>query len=240
MKLREENMKNVQGLAPAGENSNIAEAEKKNSSGDGARGLTWVDLVAFYPAPQDCLAAFLVSSAAEVLRGVKPANLIRIVRRRLPCGRSLYGLWQDFGAQVLHGSALSALTLRDNDDGVLLLLYRPELLEVRLKGRTMRTFLQRMGYPAPGDLASCLRHLQKSFADHNSPDEVGLFLGYPVKDVKRFMTGHPNPWQGRCLWRIYGPPSRSLRLYRRYCEERRQMTGQLISGVLPATLLKAA
>ena len=205
-----------------------------------ARELTWVDAVNNFPAPRDCLAAFLVSSAAEVLAGVKPANLIRILKRELPCGRSIYRLWQRYGQELLEQSKLEALVLREEEDALLLLFYRADILERRLAGRTMQAFLMRRGYPQPLTLTSALSHLQGCFEVAASPDEVGMFLGYPLKDVHGFIAQRPNFWAGgRCLWRIYGPPQRSLRLYQRYFSERQALTERLVSGTAPTQLLAA-
>ncbi len=204
------------------------------------RDLTWVDLVAFYPAPQECLETFLVASAAEVVAGVKPANLIRIINRALPCGRSVFNLWHEYGADVLAGTVLSALTIKDDEHGVLLLLYRPELLEKRLQSRTMQSFLRQRGYQMPITLENSLLSLVKSFAENETPDEVGFFLGYPAKDVKGFCNGESTAWNGRCLWRIYGPPARSLKLYQHFCDKRRVVTNRLAAGIAPRLLLKAA
>lgn len=204
------------------------------------RGLTWVDAVNLYPASKECLGAFLVASAAEVLAGVKPANLIRMLKRDMPCGRSIYRLWKLYGAELLEQSQLSALELREEDDALLLLFYRPDLLERRLSGRTMQVFLKRRGYPQHLNLKSALDYLCQTFSHQGSPDEVGMFLGYPLKDVHGFIDQRPDPWQGRCLWRIYGPPQRSLRLYQRYFEERNELTSKLARGYSPSELLKAA
>lgn len=203
------------------------------------RELTWVDMVGLYSAPQECLAAFLVASAAEVVASVKPANLIRIVNSQLPCGRNMFSLWREHGEDVLKDSSLCALPLRMEEDAVLLLFYRPELLQRRLDGRTMRGVLARNGYPLPLTLDNTLRHLQDTFRTIEMPDEVGMFLGYPAKDVNGFMEQKSTPWRGRCLWRIYGPSQRSLRLYRHYCSERRLVTGKLLAGCSPQALLQA-
>lgn len=204
------------------------------------RELTWVDAVNFFPGPRDCLAAYLVANAAEVLAGVKPANLIRVLKRDMPCGRSIYKLWKEYGSELLTQSPLDALILRDEEDAMLLLFYRSDLLERRLSGRTMQSFLKRRGYPQVLDLDASLAHLQGRFSYQDSPDEVGMFLGYPAKDVHGFIRQRSRPWQGRCLWRIYGPPQRSLRLYRRYFEERQALTAKMAAGCSPAELLLAA
>jgi len=101
------------------------------------RELTWVDVAGLFPAPQECLAAFVAIAAAEVLSGAKPANLIRIANRRLPCGRRMYRLWQKYGSDLLKNSPLSARPMQTKEDSVLLLIYRSDLLERRLSGRTM-------------------------------------------------------------------------------------------------------
>lgn len=203
------------------------------------RELTWVDLINRYPSSRECLAAFVVSSAAEVIAGVKPANLIRIIRRTLPCGRCMHQLWQDYGADMLRDSALQVLTLRSDADGVSLLFYCPELLVKRLSSRTMQSFLAGCGYPRPLTLDTALTHLQQVCQVEDSPDEIGMFLGYPLKDVKGFISGTSRPWQGRCLWRVYGPPGRSLQLYRRFCAERQVINRRMMAGNDPAALLLA-
>lgn len=204
-----------------------------------SRELTWVDIVGRYAMSRECLAAFIVTSTAEVLAGVKPANLIRILKRSLPCGRCMYALWKEHGTDILTTSSLQVLTVRSDADGDTLLFYRRDLLEKRLSGRTMQSFLKRHGYPQPMTVDNILSHLQQNFRCQESPDEVGMFLGYPLRDVNGFMARRQNAWQGRCLWRIYGPPERSLRLYHAFCHVRRELNQCLTSGIRPATLLEA-
>ncbi len=238
------NIKNVQGgvAGPAcpASFSNTPPGSCCARAGLLQRELTWVDLIDRFPSPRECLAAFVVSSAAEVIAGVKPANLIRIIKRTLPCGRCMHHLWHEHGAGLLKESSLQVVTLRSDPEGVLLLFYRPELLEKRLAGRTMQSFLQGRGYPQPLTLAAALAHLQKSCSINDSPDEVGMFLGYPCKDVRGFIARKGVPWNGRCLWRVYGPPRRSLRLYQRFCDERRAVNRLLLSGSGPMRLLEAS
>ncbi|MCA1796875.1 MAG: hypothetical protein LC645_04895, partial [Geobacteraceae bacterium] len=52
--------------------------------------IPWMSVAANnYPDPRECLAAFLVFGSAEVLAGVKPANLVRISNRTFGCGRNM-------------------------------------------------------------------------------------------------------------------------------------------------------
>ncbi len=205
----------------------------------GERELTWIDVAGLFQAPQECLKAFIAVAAAEVLSGAKPANMVRIPNQKLPCGRRMYRLWQEFGAELLQNLPLSVRTLQIEKESTLLLFYRDDLLERRLSGRTMQTFLLRHGYPQKLTLEIALQHLQQSFND-GIPHEVGMFLGYPLKDVKGFMEQGAGPSHGRGMWRIYGPTSRSLKLNDFYRSKRRDVIARLAAGYLPQQLLQAA
>lgn len=54
------------------------------------------------------------------------------------------------------------------------------------------------------------------------PHEIGLALGYPVKDVLGFMGLLPLDCSGCCGWRVYGDPAESLALSRAFAEANRQ------------------
>lgn len=203
------------------------------------RELTWIDVARLFPAPKECLAAFLTVSAAEVLAGIKPANLIRIPNQKLPCGRRMYRLWQRFGGELLEDLPFSVMTMKASKDSTLLLVYRSDLLQKRLQGRTMQTFLYRLGYSQPLTLEKTLERLQASF-ETDIPHEVGMFLGYPLKDVKGFMTQKTAPSQERGMWRIYGPAGRSLRLSNYYRSKRQEVIRKLSIGHVPYQLLQVA
>lgn len=52
------------------------------------------------------------------------------------------------------------------------------------------------------------------------PHEVGLALGYPIKDVMGYMGLLPLECVGICGWRIYGDPAPSLNRCRKFTEAR--------------------
>lgn len=201
----------------------------------------WLELAWDFPDERDCLASFLALETAEVLAGAKPANLIRLSNRLQPCGRNLHLLWRSFGDSLLADSELQALPLRKNNEGSLLLFYSGDLLQQQLQYPAAASFLQQMGYPCSTSLQDPLRELQKRFRlDSDLPHEIGLFLGYPLKDVAGYMNRNELPCTGCRLWRIYGDPAPSLALGERFIACRNRMAEHLRATRSPMALLRAA
>lgn len=173
---------------------------------------TWKAVANNFPEPRNCLAAFLALNTAEVLAGIKPANLLRINNRHYPCGRNMYQLWQQYGDDLLANCPLVAAVMHHNDDGVLLLLYSPALLQRRLNSRSARTFLHSLSYREPRNIDKTLEDLTRHFVDDKFPHEIGLFLGYPLKDVTAFMGRTKLTATAQRLWKIYGRSRRSIAL----------------------------
>ena len=224
-------------------------ADRKLLSGKGSaelrpRGLQpgrcpWIALGWRFDDDRDCLASFLALESAEVLAGVKPANLFRLADKSQPCGRTLYRLWLRYGEEILADSPLRLRVLRRGDDALLLLAYREELLGRRLQARCARTFLGRCGYAPGGGLDVCLGRLEERVSDGGIPHEIGVFLGYPLKDVAGFIGWNDLPVSCQRLWKIYGKSRRSLELAERYENSRQGMACALAAGVSPAALLGA-
>lgn len=189
--------------------------------------ITWKEMATEYPDPRECLAAFLTLGTAEVLAGVKPANLLRISNRSYPCGRNMYQLWKSYGQQLLDDTPLVAIDMCSDDSGALLLLYSPQLLQRRLISRTASTFLTSLNYDKVENLESTLQQLRHRFIDNAIPHEIGVFLGYPLKDVAAFMGRTDLPATRQRLWKIYGHSRRSEALADLYQQQQNNVATQL-------------
>jgi len=202
-----------------------------------ARRRSWLELAWQFPRERECLAGFLALESAEVLSGCKPANLIRLANRPQPCGRNLFALWERFGRELLAASALEVCCCRRSAGEILLLIYRRDLLERRLQSRTAASFLRRCGYPSSAP-EQALAELQRRFATQAIPHEIGLFLGYPLKDVTAFLGWSDRPYSCQRGWKIYGRTQRSLALAERHNASRSRMSERLGRGQRPELLLR--
>nr|WP_243688156.1 DUF3793 family protein [Geotalea toluenoxydans] len=70
---------------------------------------------------------------------------------------------------------------------MLLLLYRPDALANLLEKPAVRAILARAGYAEEVALPQVLARFARCLAADGFPHEIGIFLGYPLKDVVGFM-----------------------------------------------------
>jgi hypothetical protein len=172
----------------------------------------WEDFSEFFPDERDCLAAYLVLESAEVLEGTKPANLVNVVNRRRPCGRNLYLLWKKHGTGLIRKGVPAVMEMVDRDNSLLLFIYNPVGLAALLARKSARVILKRAGYPDPANLEKSLEELKSRLNGGDFPHEIGVFLGYPLKDVVGFMGWARFPFTCQGPWKIYGEPWESIRL----------------------------
>ncbi len=163
--------------------------------------------------PLDCLNAHLVLECAEVLSGIKPANLVSLVNRVRPCGRNLYHLWHSLRDEVVQGlSGLRFKVLQSRNRALLLFCYDPDHLERQLAHPGVRALLSKAGYDTTRDSEGLLAELCRRAAGGAFPHEIGLFIGYPAKDVAAFMGMVKLPFACQGPWKIYGDARKSLHL----------------------------
>ncbi|ABZ84114.1 conserved hypothetical protein [Heliomicrobium modesticaldum Ice1] len=97
------------------------------------------------------------------------------------------------------------------------LFYREPQVRATLKrfGRLRQYRNKRL--PWPLDVQPFLFHLRERWCKGGQlPHEIGLALGYPLKDVLGFLGLSPLPKQHVCEWCIYGDVVPSLRLKERF------------------------
>ena len=185
--------------------------------------------------PLDCLAAHLMLESSEVLAGVKPANLISLTNNNRPCGRNLFHLWQSHHVQLSRRLDLLCFkVLQTRDNAFLLLCYNAEHLTKHLSHAGIRALLSKSGYDTTASSEALLTELCCRFKNNTTfPHEIGLFIGYPAKDVAAFMGLINIPFTCQGPWKIYGDPRNSLRLADTYRQTRKDMSCKLSHCISP-------
>lgn len=112
--------------------------------------------------------------------------------------------------------------LKNSGDFYLIYVYRKSHLEKVLGEKKIRDFLAEYDYPENCSVQNCLTVLKKRLsAEKDFPHEIGVFLGYPLEDVKAFIDTKGD----RCVlcgdWKVYHDEETARCLFCKYkrCRE---------------------
>ncbi|QIB27640.1 DUF3793 family protein [Caloranaerobacter azorensis] len=109
------------------------------------------------------------------------------------------------------------------NENIKILFYNPKVLDKNLKEYKNLRFLKNMGYPEEYELEIYLQFLIDKMADGIIPHEIGVFLGYPLKDVIGFI-GHPSLKLTKINgWRVYGDPRLSDKRFNEFLEDKNEI-----------------
>lgn len=97
----------------------------------------------------------------------------------------------------------------DKENRIIIIFYNMEAIEELLKDKRNIKFLSSLGHDMSTTGEDYLNFFCDQLKNNKLPHEIGLFFGYPLKDVIGFM-GHP------CLtctkvngWKVFGDPKLS-------------------------------
>lgn len=174
------------------------------------------------------LMRFLLLQTSLVRAGVKPAEVFTV--NHCYCGSSSSESTDEFCVhqeEVLRRLGLPYRVLRHRENGSLVLFYDSAHLQETLSAPAVRKYLSRNGYSDCVSLESHLERLAERFQKGGFPHEIGIFLGYPLKDVIGFVSVWSRAtYQGS--WRVYGKTEPSLILMNRF-RQAKQMAETIIS-----------
>lgn len=153
----------------------------------------------------------LIEHCAPTLAGIKTGNIFSVKSSHYDINEEIRRL-----NGILVNKGLRLVPIRRKGDSIMIYLYRPECLQEDLENPAAEEILKEKGYPC-GNCDSCLvelvRHLK---TDSDFPHEIGLFLGYPPSDVKKFME---SPCEGvKCVgcWKAYSNECEAKKTFERY------------------------
>lgn len=152
----------------------------------------------------------LVVHSAPTLAHMKTANLFRINKEDFPnyeeCLSYFNDKFMEFGLYIT--------VLNQNDRSILIYVYQKNRLEHLLSNSQIRHFLSQYGYLS-FNISDVLIHLKERLKDNEFPHEIGIFLGYPLYDVKGFIKDK-NQYKIIGYWKVYGNIKNSRKIFDRY------------------------
>lgn len=186
----------------------------------------------------------LALHCAPTLAGLKAASMVA-----LP-GRSMEELGDFFRVyeQCFACKGLKVMELRQQKAHVLLLIYRPVVLQRLLRRKKAKDILAMCGYPPEAALEELLSHLKRRMEQklmehgvrNGFPHEIGLFLGYPPHDVKGFIQHGGRNFRQCGFWKVYDNEKAVLHLFHCYAVCTKRVYDSLQEGVSLQSMICSA
>ena len=149
--------------------------------------------------------AVLVRQCAPTLAGMKPGSIFCFNHSPLEVSRQKVCQWNKQLAPF--GLTVQILLERPSSGSVIVFVYRHDRLEQMLSDDAYQSFLAEAGYERT-NLDGLLEQLAYRLRTQPEfPHEIGVFLGYPLRDVIGFIENHGRNFTCCGFWKSYGDPA---------------------------------
>lgn len=148
---------------------------------------------------RECIEKFLIYNVSLVISGVKPSATVTIKKGN----ENLYDKWIKYGVHFLESIGLKYVNLRECDNALIILIYNEDLLKSYVFRDENKKFLIQIGYEEENNISKYLFILKDRYKEFNCPHELGIFLGFPLNDVKDFMECKKDKCLSCGYWLVY-------------------------------------
>lgn len=97
----------------------------------------------------------------------------------------------------------------------LVYVYRKKQLEQVLNHPEIRSFLGEMGYTS-FEILDCLALLRQHIQGQDFPHEIGVFLGYPIADIRAFIQHGGANYKHVGCWKVYFDEEKAKETFARF------------------------
>ena len=157
--------------------------------------------------------AALVRQCAPTLAGMKPGSIFCFKHFSSETLRQKTSQWNEQLAPF--GLSVRILLERPDSGSAIVYVYRPSHLKRILSGNAYRGFLSEAGYE-DADLDGLLEQLAYRLRTQAEfPHEIGVFLGYPLRDVIGFIENRGRNFTCCGFWKSYGDPAETQAYFAR-------------------------
>ena len=161
--------------------------------------------------PYAFLEPYLIAHCSPTLARLKTASLFHLHG----CSANLseqIGAWND----RLSAKGITLHILRRQENAALIYVCRMASLQTDLQKPGVMPFLSGYGY---GDLeaAAALEQLRIRLRESSGfPHEIGIFLGYPLEDVRGFIEHAGQRCKCVGCWKVYGDECEAMKLFAKF------------------------
>lgn len=167
----------------------------------------------------------LAFHAAPTLMGIKCGSLLSLSGEEF----DLCALSRLLGSQ-LADRGLRIRLIPVGEKRKLIYVYNEELLKRKQNCMAVRQFLEKYGYSPTASAEQWLDRLCERLSEDGFPHEIGIFLDYPLEDIKGFIENCGQHCKLCGVWKVYGDVERARRIFAKYYRCRTELCSQLEKG----------
>ncbi len=169
------------------------------------------------------MAIMLAMHCGPILKGSKAGSIITLSGRQLSAIKFL-----------INGTSVSYCVLKSKGDKFILYLYREQEISEYINREDIKAFLKGYGYKGE-DLRESLAVLSERILLYGNgktqfPHEIGVFLDYPLADVRGFIENQGKNYIYSGYWKVYHNAEEAIKLFRRYDREREMAVREVVLG----------
>ena len=159
----------------------------------------------------------IIKQIGPVILGSKPAEIVNIPGDSDDKKTKLQEI-ESFFDNCLRVT-YKIITTKDNGKRVLFI--NEKAMKDCLSNKKTKNFLNFLGYSKDSTFEEYIDELSARLESNEFPHEIGIFLGYPLKDVLGFM-GYSKK-ECACIrgWRVYGDKEISMEVYNRFKQDKK-------------------
>lgn len=161
----------------------------------------------------------IIKQIGPVILGSKPSEIVNIPGKINEKQKKLKEIECFFD----NCSRVKYKIITTKDGGKRVLFTNEKTMEETLSNKKIRNFLNFLGYPKSNTLKEYIDELAYRLESSEFPHEIGVFLGYPLKDVLGFMGYSNKECACVCSWRVYGDKEVSTKVYNSFIRDKKQM-----------------
>lgn len=152
----------------------------------------------------------IINNASSTLAGIKPASLFNYTFTSE--SESEHTLTKMNRLLNPKGVYLEAVKRKGNF--FLIYLYRRTALEKLITTAETQDFLRELGFAKDFTIEDSLVFMKKELSQSGCfPHEIGVFLGYPVSDIKAFIENKGKNYKLCGIWKVYCNEAECLKFF---------------------------
>lgn len=161
----------------------------------------------------DYILALIKSTVAPTFNDLKLGTMMNLRNAKRP----LKDYWMQNKFILRDALGLDFYELKEGEDFVLVYFFKNNRLEKKLSQIKIKDFLNSYGYISCVSTGDYLNLLSQRFKE-TCPDEIGIFLGYPLKDVMDFKDRDKKACKCTGYWKCFNNEKSSLEAFKRFDE----------------------